>query len=229
MNDRNTSDSVVIRRSDTPAADAEPRLIAEQGIAARVAAIVETVLVGIGYRLVRVKLSGLDGCTLQIMAERPDGTMTVDDCEAASRALSPALDVADVIPHRYHLEVSSPGIDRPLRTAAHFQYYAGSEAKIALAVPLPTENGGERRNFRGILRGADADTVSIDVDGQLFRLAIADIEHARLVPDWDAVMKGKSGLGGRGNPPVKPGHRPSQKPDKPPKPLKRAAPKSDAS
>ena len=76
-------------------ADCEPRLLVEQGIAARVAAIAEPVLVGIGYRLVRVKISGLDGCTVQIMEERPDGTMAVEDCEAVSRALSPVLDVAD--------------------------------------------------------------------------------------------------------------------------------------
>src|SRR5215470_8551968 len=89
----------------------EPRLIVEQGIAARVAAIAEPVLLGLGYRLVRVRISGLDGCTLQIMAERPDGTMTIDDCEAVSRTLSPVLDVADPIERTYRLEISSPGID----------------------------------------------------------------------------------------------------------------------
>src|SRR5437899_7500692 len=88
-------------------ADLEPRLIAEQGIAARVAAISEPVLAGIGYRLVRVKISGLDGCTVQIMAERPDGAMMVEDCEAVSRALSPVLDVADPIDRPYRLEVYS--------------------------------------------------------------------------------------------------------------------------
>jgi ribosome maturation factor RimP len=82
---------------DTVRSETEPRLIVEQGIAARVAAIVEPALAGIGYRLVRVRISGLDGCTVQIMAERPDGTMTIDDCEAVSRALSPVLDVADPI------------------------------------------------------------------------------------------------------------------------------------
>ena len=72
-------------------AESEPRLVAEQGVAARVAAIAESVLGGIGYRLVRVKISGLDGCTVQIMAERPDGTMTVEDCEAVSRATASAI------------------------------------------------------------------------------------------------------------------------------------------
>ena len=99
---------------DTLEENGEPRLIAEQGIAARVAALSEPVLSGMGYRLVRVKISGLDGCTVQIMAERPDGTMTVEDCETVSRALSPVLDMADPIDRAYRLEVSSPGMDRPL-------------------------------------------------------------------------------------------------------------------
>src|SRR6202790_1227279 len=92
----------------------EPRLIIEPGRAARVAAIVEPVLAGLGFRLVRVRISGLAGCTVQIMAERPDGTMAIEDCEATSRALSPVLDVADPIESAYQLEISSPGIDRPL-------------------------------------------------------------------------------------------------------------------
>ncbi|HLN08007.1 MAG TPA: ribosome maturation factor RimP, partial [Xanthobacteraceae bacterium] len=94
--------------------ESEPRLIVEQGLAARVAAACEGVLQGLGYRLVRVRVSGSSGCTAQIMAERPDGSMTIDDCEIASRALSPVLDVADLIDRDYRLEVSSPGIDRPL-------------------------------------------------------------------------------------------------------------------
>src|SRR6266702_4377177 len=94
---------------DNLGANCDPRLIAEKGIAERVAAISEPVLDGIGYRLVRVKISGADGCTVQIMAERPDGTMTVEDCEAVSRALSPVLDVADPIDRAYRLEVSSCG------------------------------------------------------------------------------------------------------------------------
>lgn len=160
-------------------------------------------------------------------SEVPTDRVDLDDCENLSRELSAVLDVDDPIPQAYSLEISSPGIDRPLRTAAHFIYYIGSEAKIAMAIPLQTESG-ERRNFRGILRGADDGTVTIEVDGRPFQLPIADIDHAKLVPDWDAVMKGGSGLGGREPPPVKPGHHPSQKPGKSPKPPKRA-PKGDAS
>src|SRR5262245_45773051 len=88
---------------------AEPRLIIERGAAARVAAIAEPVLGGLGYRLVRVRISGLSGCTVQIMAERADGTMSIEDCEAVSRALSPVFDVEDPIDRAYRLEISSPG------------------------------------------------------------------------------------------------------------------------
>src|SRR2546429_6261706 len=119
---------------NTMEANGEPRLIAEQGIAARVAAISEPVLAGIGYRLVRVKISGLDGCTVQIMAERPDGAMMVEDCEAVSRALSPVLDVADPIDRGYRLEVSSPGMDRPLVRRSDFERFTGHRLKVEMVV-----------------------------------------------------------------------------------------------
>jgi ribosome maturation factor RimP len=96
----------------------DTRLARETGPAQRVAALAEPVLADMGFRLVRVKMSGP---TLQIMAERPDGTFSIDDCEAVSRALSPILDVEDVVASRYHLEVSSPGIDRPLVRPSDFE------------------------------------------------------------------------------------------------------------
>src|SRR5439155_26546967 len=108
----------------------EQRLTRETGPALLVAKLVEPVLEGLGFRLVRVKMSG---STLQIMAERPDGTFSIDDCEQVSRAISPLLDVADVIASRYHLEVSSPGIDRPLVRASDFEAWAGHEAKVEMA------------------------------------------------------------------------------------------------
>src|ERR1044071_6057363 len=111
----------------------EPRLITEPGLPARVAAIAEPVLEGLGFRLVRGKGSGAEGCTVQIMAERPDGTMTVEDCEEASRALSPVLDVADPIERAYRLEISSPGIDRPLVRRSDFERYAGHLVKVEMA------------------------------------------------------------------------------------------------
>src|SRR5213080_2389329 len=144
---------------DNLGTNCEPRLIAEQGIAARVAAISEPVLDGIGYRLVRVKIFGADGCTVQIMAERPDGTMTVEDCEAVSRALSPVLDVADPIGRAYRLEVSSPGMDRPLVRRSDFERLAGERIKIELAVAV-----GGRRRFRGRLLGVEGDAARIRCD-----------------------------------------------------------------
>ena len=107
----------------------EPRLVAETGVAARVAAIASPVLEQLGLRLVRVRLLAQNGQTLQIMAERPDGTMTVDDCEAASQALSPELDVADPIAGEYRLEISSPGIDRPLVRVSDLRRAVGHEAQ----------------------------------------------------------------------------------------------------
>jgi ribosome maturation factor RimP len=107
----------------------EPRLITEQGMAARVAVIVEPAIADVGYLLVRVKISGQNGCTLQIMAEKPDGTMGVDDCEAVSRAISPVLDVEDPMDRAYHLEISSPGIDRPLVRAIDFARWLGHDTR----------------------------------------------------------------------------------------------------
>src|SRR6185312_2764175 len=130
--------------STETAHDAERRLIVEPGLSARVAAIVEPVLEGLGYRLVRVRVSGSDGCTVQVMAERPDGSMTIDDCETASRALSPVLDTADPVDRAYRLELSSPGLDRPLVRQSDFERYAGNLVKIEMAVAIDG-----RKRFRG--------------------------------------------------------------------------------
>jgi ribosome maturation factor RimP len=158
----------------------EPRLIAEPGRAARVAAIAEPVLADLGYRLVRVHVSGSAGCTVQIMAERPDGAMAIEDCEAASRALSPVLDVADPIDGPYRLEISSPGIDRPLVRRSDFDRYAGHVARVEMLVPVDG-----RRRFRGELMGSEGDCLRLrcgDVGGaEEILLRIDDIMEARLV------------------------------------------------
>jgi ribosome maturation factor RimP len=135
---------------------AEPRLIVEPGLAARVATIVEPVLEQLSFRLVRVRISGMDGCTVQIMAERTDGTMTIEDCELVSRALSPVLDVADPIERAYRLEISSPGLDRPLVRRSDFERYAGNAVKIEMAVSIDG-----RRRFRGTLIGVDGEKARI--------------------------------------------------------------------
>jgi ribosome maturation factor RimP len=167
--------------TDIPAG-IEPRLIVEQGVAARVAAIVEPVLAGLGLRLVRVRISGMAGCTVQIMAERPDGTMTIEDCETASRALSPVLDVADPIDRAYHLEVSSPGIDRPLVRRSDFERYDGGQIKIEMAVAV-----AGRRRFRGYLLGVEGDAARIRRDDAMpdepaeVLLRIEDMAEAKAV------------------------------------------------
>lgn len=137
----------------------EPRLTAETGVGAQVARVVEGPLQGLGFRLVRVKVSAQNGCTVQIMLERPDGTCTIDDCEAASRVLSPVLDLDDPVGGAYNLEMSSPGIDRPLVRVSDFARWAGHEAKVELAVPLDG-----RKRFRGILGVPDAEGKTVPID-----------------------------------------------------------------
>src|ERR1051325_396165 len=134
-----------IATQDNQRDSAEPRLIGEQGTAARVAAIASPILAGMGYRLVRVRVSATSGCTVQIMAERPDGSMSIEDCEAASRALSPVFDAEDLIDRAYRLEVSSPGIDRPLFRRWDFERFAGHVVKVEMAI---AREG--RRRFRGV-------------------------------------------------------------------------------
>lgn len=137
----------------------EKRLITETGVAARVVQVIEASIQGLGYRVVRVKVSSANGCTVQIMAERPDGTMTVDDCEAVSRAISPLLDLDDPIGKPYYLEISSPGIDRPLVRAVDFARWAGYEAKVELAVPMEG-----RKRFRGIIGPPNPDGLTVPID-----------------------------------------------------------------
>src|ERR1700709_1283384 len=161
---------------------AEPRLVVEPGMAARVSAVAGPVLQGMGYRLVRIKISGEQGCTVQIMAERPDGTMQIEDCEAISKALSPVLDVADPIEKAYRLEFSSPGIDRPLVRRTDFERYAGHLVKVEMAV---AHQG--RKRFRGKLGGVEGDAIRLHRDdiraGEAAEvvLVMEDIADARLV------------------------------------------------
>jgi ribosome maturation factor RimP len=160
----------------------EPRIITEPGRAARVALIAAPALAALGYRLVRVRISGAAGQTVQIMAERPDGTMTIEDCELASRTLSPVLDVADPIEGPYRLEISSPGIDRPLVRRSDFDRYVGHVAHVEMLVLV---NG--RRRFRGELAGTDGDCVRLRrsdaAAGEPLEvlLCIDDMMEARLV------------------------------------------------
>jgi ribosome maturation factor RimP len=165
----------------------EKRLIRETGLEARIAHIVEPVVTDLGYELVRVRISGLNGMTVQIMAERPDGTMTVEDCELISRNISPAMDVADPINREYHLEVSSPGIDRPLTRAKDFDIWSGHEAKVEMEQAV---NG--RKRFRGILTGVKDGAAGmrlLDIpDAADVWLPLDDIGEAKLALT-DALIK----------------------------------------
>jgi ribosome maturation factor RimP len=184
--------------NDAPTSFAdEPRLITEPGRAARVAALAEPVLAGLGYRLVRVRVSGAAGCTVQIMAERPDGTMEIEDCRAASRALSAVLDAADPIEGAYQLEISSPGIDRPLVRHSDFDRYAGHVAQVEMTVPVDG-----RRRFRGQLLGTEGDAARIRrgdaTDGTDDLLRIDDMMEAKLVLT-DALISESLRRSKRGN------------------------------
>ena len=134
------------------------RFLRETGVAADIAAIVEPVLEDLGFRLVRVKVQG--GGTadriVQLMTERPDGSITIDDCEAISKGISPVLDVADPISGTYRLEISSPGIDRPLVRPSDFEDWSGHEARIELTEPV-----GGRKRFKGVLEGFEDGEVRI--------------------------------------------------------------------
>ena len=158
----------------------EARFIAEIGVAAEIAALIEPAINDMGFRLVRVSVSGRDGTTVQVMAERPDGTITVEDCADISRNLSPLLDAHDPIAGQYMLEISSPGIDRPLVRKSDFEAWSGHEARIELKELL-----AGRKRYRGKILGLAGDAVEVEVPadqgGPQVSLPIGSIAEARLV------------------------------------------------
>ena len=204
----------------------EARLIEDSGAGQRVGRIAAQVARDLGYRLVRVKISAAGGATVQIMAERPDGTMSIEDCERLSQALSPAFDVEEPMAQAYRLEVSSPGIDRPLVRESDFARAAGHETRVEMAVAL---NG--RKRFRGRLIGvapgpdgpaARMRLIAEDLSETEVELPIRAMAEARLVLTDDliratltrekAALKDAKRLTGRGtgrgrngNPGVAPG------------------------
>lgn len=167
----------------------EKRYIKETGLEARISRIVEPVANGLGFSLVRVKITQENGMTLQIMAEDENGRFTIVNCETLSKDLSPVLDVEDPIDREYHLEVSSPGIDRPLVRQRDFDAYIGHEAKIELADMI---NG--RKRFRGFIKSVDDEAVTItlpDAPGGTdpdHRLLLSTLAEAKLVMT-DALME----------------------------------------
>lgn len=142
----------------------------------RIAALIEPSIEAMGFELVRVQISGQKRKQLQIMAERPDGTMTVEDCAEISRTVSALMDVEDPIPDEYTLEVSSPGIDRPLTRLKDFERFAGLEAKVELRLPID----GQRR-FRGRLLGTERDDIRLETEKGELSLPWADVQRAKLV------------------------------------------------
>lgn len=184
--------------------DQEPRIITETGLAARVARVVEPAIRDLGFRLVRVKISAANGCTVQVMAERPDGMITIEECERLSRGLSPVLDVEDPVPSAYVLEVSSPGIDRPLVRKSDFLRWVGHEARIEMDQPI---HG--RKRFRGIIAGAEGEDALLrieDADGarqEPAKLPLSGIAEARLILTdtlIDAALGRKPAGGAKGKP-----------------------------
>lgn len=168
--------------------EGDDRIIRETGVDARIAAIVQPVLRATGYRLVRVRVSGQNGLTLQIMAERLDGTMTVEDCEAVSRAVSPVLEVEDPIDKAYHLEISSPGIDRPLVRKSDFSNWIGHLVKLETSVMV-----ADRKRFRGRIEEANEESILIARDQPGYgdeptvRIPLEAIDEARLILTDDLI------------------------------------------
>jgi ribosome maturation factor RimP len=143
------------------------------------------VVEGLGYELVHLELSGKGGVLCVFIDHWPANghagrEVTVEDCERVSREVEAALDVEDPIPGSYHLEVSSPGLDRPLVKAAHFRRFLGHQARVTLEAPIDG-----RRRFRGEIAGADDETVVLNVEGEPVQLPLEDIRKARLVPEFD--------------------------------------------
>lgn len=163
--------------------------------AAAVEELIAPILEELGFGVVRVRLTGTQRRTLQVMAERTDGgDITVDDCATMSRAISATLDVEDPIDGSYVLEVSSPGIDRPLVRREDFVRFAGFEAKLEAARPV-----AGRRRLRGRLQGVEDDAVAIDIgapDG-VVRVPIEDVRAAQLILTDELVAASLKGTQGR--------------------------------
>ena len=168
----------------------DKRTIVESGLEAKIASIIEPEIEDLGYRLVRVKISGVNGTTLQIMAERPDGTMNVAGCEDISRTISPILDIEDPIDRAYHLEISSPGIDRPLVRKSDFKTWAGHMAKLETRQMI---NG--RKRYKGVILGVEGEDIKFRREAPAkdenpeFVIPVGEIKDAKLVLTDDLITE----------------------------------------
>lgn len=147
--------------------------------------MLEPVIDGLGYETVRILTIGQANPTLQIMIDKTDGTeITVDDCAKVSRALSEVLDDKDPISDKYNLEVSSPGLDRPLTKLAHFERFAGNEVKIETDTAV--EN---RKRFRGELLGVDGESVVLKMDDAEYKIPFENISKAKIILTDELLAK----------------------------------------
>jgi ribosome maturation factor RimP len=178
--------------------NSDERFVRETGVAGQIAELAEPVINELGLRLVRVSVSGRDGCTVQVMIERPGGTVVVDDCAEISRQLSPLLDVHDPISGAYKLEVSSPGLDRPLVRFSDFELWTGYEAKVELREMIDG-----RKRFRGVIEGFEDGEIRLQVklegysQEQIIGLPVHLVESAKLVVT-DALIQAAL-AGGKAN------------------------------
>jgi len=155
------------------------------GLKNELSTLIEPVVNGLGYELLLVEYSPSRGTgTLRLYIDAPAG-IGIEDCERVSREVAALLDVEDPIPSAYRLEVSSPGLDRPLVKPEHFERFDGERARIEMIAPIE----GQRR-FRGVLRGTDGHSVTLETeDARRVSLPLANIEKARLIPDYEREMK----------------------------------------
>ncbi len=168
-------------------------LVAKAAIDRRLAEIIRPVIGDMGFELVRVRLMGGKAATVQVMAQKPDGMIEVDDCAGISTAISAVLDVEDPISDAYTLEVSSPGIDRPLTRLGDFDDWEGHEARIETDAPIDG-----RRRFRGVLAGTEGDEVLINIEEGTIGLKFDWLSDARLVLTDELIremLKGRKAAG----------------------------------
>lgn len=171
--------------------------------------LIEPLIADLGLELVGIEFnSGAGGGLLRVYIDEPERGIGIEDCERASREISALLDVNDPIAGRYTLEVSSPGLERPLFTLEHYRRFAGEQVKITVSLPLDG-----RRRFQGVLLGVEGDHINLDQDGKTVAIAHANVAKAHLVPDYAALGLGaaKPGKADRPAKPVQPTRKDKRK------------------
>lgn len=162
----------------------ESRIICESGQEARLASLIEPIIESLDMCLVQVRLLQHNGLTLQVMAERPDGTMSIDDCELLSRSLSSVLDIEDPLPGGYMLEVSSPGLDRPLVRQCDFEKYLGYRVKLDIKGKISGKS-----SFKGILLSFTEEEIVLRTPGDDIAIPVSALHRARLLSDESMIKE----------------------------------------